>query len=127
MNPYPSLAQTIELLPIFSGDVAITLDDPAALTAVAGQAATYFLGSDETEMIVRDLRPNKNGRGFNRPAFAHIFTSLNGIEIELHATRKRRPAATLWLGVVNGARTPNAQWEILRPVGHHHTACLALL
>lgn len=117
---------TLELLPIFSGDVAVALDKPEALTAVAGQPATYLLGGDETEMIVRDLRPS-NGRGFNRPAYAHIFTSLNGIEIELHATRKRRPAATLWLGVVNGEGWPPSQWEILRPVGHHHTACLALL
>jgi hypothetical protein len=128
MEMAPLLTQAEELLPIFSGDVAVALDTPEALAAVEGMPATYFLGSDETEMIVHDLRPKGNGRAFNRPAYARIFTSLNGIEVELHATRKRRPAQTLWLGVINdGSHAAAAQWEILRPVGSRQTARLALL
>jgi hypothetical protein len=134
---------------IFQGSVAIYLQGDNALEPTAhplANEAHYFIGSEQTNLLVHDFRhepiqaaqnalAGEDVRGFanifNQPAWAVIRyqEQEESLDIELHEVTEGELAPILWLGILEHNEMPANPiiWEVLKPIGRMRTAFAALV
>jgi hypothetical protein len=126
---------------IYKGHVQIYLQGQNALIpvdATRDDQITYFVGSEQSELLIRDYR-QKSVRAaqqalsgsnieqfadvFNEPAYTEIFApnetaELETVEVNLYPTAEFGDFPFLWLGVIDNLRMPtfDTDWEILRSI-----------
>lgn len=132
----------------FSGPVQVYLQGERSLSlhrAPTARSVSYYLGAPASDIRLRDFRrlPLQAVRGgllassferfaslFNGPARVEIVNLPHGAEIQLHDPDLTDEAGQiLWLGVLDHGwvPAPDAEWEILRPLGGERTAFAALV
>jgi len=135
--------------PVYEGNVSVYLEGQKALLPVevnSPDEMTYFIGAEQTNLIIKDFRRNPNqvaerviageegldfAEIFNQPAWVRVevIEETGALEINMHETQAEVNFPVLWLGVIRDGKMPvqNIEWEVLRPTDMSATAFAALV
>ena len=133
---------------LYQGNVNIYLEGQRALLPIThleeSDNMAYFIGSDNTRLLVRDFRKTPNDvakqvlSGDNSVEFADVFNQAawlevqeqNGnVEFNIHESYDKGDFPILWLGVIRAGKMPvhNIAWEVLRPLDDEASVAFAVL